>query len=142
MKSKATTATTVASGIAYVKSVGTSQENLWLFGEQIVLLLETTEKELRQGVKMVIAKSILAKLEDGTEKPITLKTMQNKIANAVSCYNKFASAKSANQWTMRELSNHKKKVAKKFNAVEEAGKYTHLSSAQKQALINALNAIK
>jgi hypothetical protein len=43
---------------------------------------------------------------------------------------------------MRELGGAKKKVAKKFNAVEEAGKYTHLSSAQKQALINALNAIK
>lgn len=144
----ATTATTVASGIAYVKSVGTSQENLWLFGEQIVLLLEATEKELRQGVKMVIAKSILAKLDDGTEKPITLKTMQNKIANAVSCYNKFADAKSANKWSMRELGGAKKKSAKKaninddFDPIETAGIYTMLSKKNKDALIKALIAIK
>lgn len=132
----ATTATAIASGIAYVNSVGTAQENLWLFGEQIVKLLETTEKDLKQGVKIVIAKEIAKKT--GKE----VKTIQNKIGSAVSCYNKFAKASDASYFTMRELGGAKKKVAKKFNAVEEAGKYTHLSSAQKQALINALNAIK
>ena len=137
-----TTATAVASGIAYVKATRTSQEFLWLFGEQIVTLVNATEKDQATTIKTKIAKAIVQKLADGTEKPITLKTMQNKISNAISCYNKFADAKSANQWTMRELGGAKKvKKSNKFNAVEIAGKYTDLTSAQKKALIAALIAI-
>jgi hypothetical protein len=131
----ATTATAVASGIAYVNSVGTSQENLWLFGEQIVSLLEATEKDLKQGVKIVIAKEIAKKT--GKE----VKTIQNKISSAINCYNKFAKASDASYFTMRELTGKTKPVAKKFNAVDEASKYAKHTKAERLALIKALQNI-
>jgi lysyl-tRNA synthetase class I len=131
----ATTASTIASGVAYVNSVGTSQENLWLFGEQIVKLLETTEKDLKQGVKIVIAKEIAKK----TDKSV--KTIQNKISSAINCYNKFAKASDASYFTMRELGGKKTTTAKKFNAVDEASKYAKCTKAERLALIKALQNI-
>jgi len=131
----ATTATTIASGIAYVNSVGTSQENLWLFGKSLVELLEATEKDLKQGVKIVIAKEIAKK----TGK--TVKTIQNKIGSAINCYNKFAKASDASYFTMRELGGKKTTTAKKFNAVDEASKYAKHTKAERLALIKALQNI-
>jgi len=84
-------------------------------------------------VKIVIAKEIAKK----TNKNV--KTIQNKIGNAINCYKKFVAPSDASYFTMRELNGQGAET--KFDAKKIAARYAKNTKAQRQALINALQAI-
>jgi len=146
MKSNTTTTPAtqaVTTGVVWMKAKENLQASLWLFGESLHKAIGEMEKEGATKVRTQIAKAILKECH----KPIndgSLKTMQNKISSALKCFRDFKDVEAVVYFTMRELGGAKKKPAKKkgkFNAVEEAGNYTHLSSVDKKAFIAALIAI-
>jgi len=140
-ETKATT-TAVQKGVQWEKAKEKEQAQLWLFGESLEKAIASMEKDGAKTVRTQIAKAILRECE----KPVndaTVKTMQNKISSALKCYREFKDIEAVKHFTMRELGGAKKKPAKKkgkFNAVEEAGKYCDNTRAERQALINALQA--
>ena len=138
--SRTTENTVIASGIAYVISVGKSQENLWLFGRDMVTLMENTEKELREGMREVVAKAIAKKTDR------SVKTIQNRMSSAIKCYKTFAEASDASYFSMRELNGQKKKDAPKGRRTEAVkaleAKVNALTDAEFAALVASRKASK
>jgi hypothetical protein len=136
-KQTATTATAVASGVQYVKSVESSAVALYNFGAELAKVLEGSKN--RDGLKLAIATEV----SDKTGR--TVHTIQNKIGEALKAYKGYANAKAFASWTLDE--KKKKAVKAKARRSSKATKaiqstFVQLTDAEVNDLIARRDAFK